>query len=279
MNYIELNIPLENMSNAEEQSEILTAMLSEYPFDSFMTERGVLKAYVPQEKLVDCKEEVDALLADYGVENATYIEIEDKDWNAAWEAEFKSVDVDGVCTIRAPFAPVPESGLDIIIMPKMSFGTGHHATTCLMISEIMKLQLEGKTGADVGSGTGVLSIVAVKCGAEHVDAVDIDTWAYENCLENTEANGVGKSVEVLLGDVTALAGRRYDFLLANINRNILLEDMGRYAELLAEGGDIVMSGILERDIDAVVSKAAENGMKMVASALREGWAAVHCVKI
>ena len=279
MNYVELNIPLQATDNVEEKNDILVALLSEYPFESFMTENGVLKAYIPQDKLVDCKNDVDGVLQDFGVDDTAYIEIESKDWNAVWEAEFKSVDVDGICTIRAPFAPAPESGMDVIIMPKMSFGTGHHATTCLMISEIMKLKLTGKVGADVGSGTGVLSIVAVKAGAEHVDAVDIDSWAYENCLENTAANGVEKSIGVLLGDVNALIGNKYDFVLANINRNILLNDMERYAELLNVGGDLVMSGILERDIDTVVRKAQECGMKFIDSALRNGWAAIHCEKI
>lgn len=279
MNYVELNIPLHATENVEEKNDILVALLSDYPFESFMTENGVLKAYIPQDKLVDCMGEVDSVLHDVGVLDATYIEIESKDWNAVWEAEFKSVDVDGICTIRAPFSPAPESGMDVIIMPKMSFGTGHHATTCLMISEIMKLQLAGKTGADVGSGTGVLSIVAVKAGAKQVDAVDIDTWAYENCLENTAANGVEQSIKVLLGDVTALTGNKYDFVLANINRNILLNDMESYAKMLNEGGDLVMSGILERDIDSVVNKAQECGLKFVHSALRNGWAAILCEKI
>ncbi len=278
MNYIELNIPLEGFENPQETGDILTAMLSDYPFDSFMTENNTLKAYILEDKLADCKDATDALLAEYGVKDAAYIEIEQKDWNAAWEAEFKSVDVDGLCRIRAPFAPAPESGIDVVIMPKMSFGTGHHATTCLMVGEIMKLGIKGKCGADVGSGTGVLAITAMKCGAKHVDAVDIDTWAYENCLENIAENRVSDNISVMLGDVNALQGREYDFVLANINRNILLGDMASYAQLLRAGGDLIMSGILERDIDTVAECADKNGLDLAYSVCRDGWAALHCTK-
>lgn len=130
----------------------------------------------------------------------------------------------------------------------------------------------------MGSGTGVLSIVAVKCGAAHVDAVDIDDWADANCRENVAMNGVGERITPLLGDVRRIAGRHYDFILANINRNILLADMSSYAAALTPGGDLVMSGFLEADVPAIVSAAAELGLSLVGTASRDGWMMVHVRK-
>ena len=135
----------------------------------------------------------------------------------------------------------------------------------------------GKRGLDMGSGTGVLAIVAVKRGADHVDAVDIDEWAYENSLENIETNGVSGKITPVLGDVTAIAGKKYDFILANINRNILLADMERYLAGLEPGGELLMSGILERDIPAISDKASSLGMKVEGTFVKDGWAVVCCV--
>ena len=187
MDYIELNIP----APGDEQAEILTAELAEFPFESFCREGGILKAYIPGERLIDCKEAVDALLTRYGIAGQRYIAIETQNWNALWESNFTPVDVDGKVHIRAPFhAPAPAGELEVVIMPRMSFGTGHHATTCLMASYLTDLDLTGREGLDMGSGTGVLAIVAAKRGAVRVDAVDIDTWADENCRENIVRNGV-----------------------------------------------------------------------------------------
>ena len=274
MDYIELNMPLEG-----EMAEILTAELSDFPFESFKQEGPTLKAYIPQEKLVDCKEEVDRLLASYAVEGVRYISIESQNWNALWESNFTPVDVDGKLYIRAPFhAPAPEGVMEVVIMPKMSFGTGHHATTCLVSGYLMELALAGKRGLDMGSGTGVLAIVAVKCGAEEVDAVDIDTWADENCRENIASNGVADRITPILGVARAIAGRSYDFIAANINRNILVGDMAAYVGAMNAGADLVMSGFLEADIPIIRSAAEAEGLLFVSSRLRDGWAAVHCKK-
>ncbi len=274
MDYIELNVPVADQM----QAEIVTAMLADLPFESFAEDKGVLKAYIPKDALCDCKAEADALLAGLGIEGVTYIEIETQNWNALWESNFEPVEVDGACTIRAPFSPAPAAGLDVVIMPKMSFGTGHHATTWLMTAELMKRDLTGLRGLDMGSGTGVLSIVAVKRGAACVDAVDIDEWAFENCGENIAANGVAEAVHPILGDVSAIADRSYDFILANINRNILLADMPAYCRALNGGGELLMSGILERDVPAVTGRAAELGLDTTGTRLRDGWAVVACRK-
>ena len=221
MNYIELNVRC-----SDEMAEILTAELAEFPFDSFATEPDTLKAYIPHERLADCHDRVEAMLAGYGISEHRYIAIETQNWNALWESNFPPVEVDGEVAIRAPFhAPYPDYRFDIVITPKMSFGTGHHATTFLMSRATAARDFAGKRVLDMGSGTGVLAIIAAKCGAESVDAVDIDDWAYENCIENCNENGVGEQVTAILGDVRAIHGKRYDTILANINRNILLGDM------------------------------------------------------
>ena len=163
-------------------------------------------------------------------------------------------------------------------MPKMSFGTGHHATTYLMAAEFMDVDFAGKSGLDMGSGTGVLSILAVKRGAVRVDAVDIDEWAYRNGTENIKANGMEGRIVPLQGDASLLAGKRYDFVLANINRNILLADMPVYAATLTPGGMLLVSGILEADISAIESRAAACGLDVDGVRRRNGWAAVRFVK-
>ena len=271
MDYISLQIPVTD----SEQGEILTAELADYPFESFETEGSLLKAYIPQERLADCKPEVDALLARYGVQGR-YIAIETQNWNALWERNFPATDVEGRLRIRAPFHEAAPAGeLEVIVMPKMSFGTGHHATTWLMSRAVLDLGVSGRRGLDMGSGTGVLSIVAVKCGAAHMDAVDIDDWADANCRENIAANGVSDRITPMLGDVRRIAGRRYDFILANINRNILLSDLPAYAATLEPGGDLVMSGFLDADVPTLVEVAGQQGLSLIGTAERDGWRMIH----
>ena len=253
MDYTVLHIAVSD----DEQAEILTAELADFPFESFETEDGLLKAYIPAVRLSGCKTDVDALLARRGVEGR-YAVIPTQNWNASWESDFPPVDVEGRLRIRAPFHDPAPAG-------EMS-----RAVLCLGVW--------GRTGLDMGSGTGVLAIVAAKCGAAHVDAVDIDDWADENCRENVAANGVADRVEPMLGDVGRIAGRRYDFILANINRNVLVADMPAYAAALVPGGDLVMSGFLEADTAAVTQAAAEQGMETVAAETREGWMMIRVKK-
>ena len=204
MDYVELNIPC----TSAEQSEILVAELAEWPFESFENEGASLKAYIQRDRLVDCMAQVDALLAEYGIEGARYIEIETQNWNALWESNFTPVDVEGKIMIRAPFhAAQPDYMLEVVIMPKMSFGTGHHATTQLMVEMLLTSDIEGKRILDMGSGTGVLAIVAAKLGAESVLAVEIDDMAEESVRENIELNGVADRVVSVCGDVSAIEGK------------------------------------------------------------------------
>lgn len=274
MNYVELNIVCN-----DELAEILIAELADYPFDSFTTEPDLLKAYIPQEKMADCYDRVEALLTHYGVSEHRYIVIESQNWNALWESNFPPVEVDDVVAIRAPFHEAyPHFRFDIVITPKMSFGTGHHATTYLMSRAVASRDFTGKRVLDMGSGTGVLGIIAAKCGAESVDAVDIDEWAYENCAENCAENGVAERVTAILGDVSQIRGKKYDAILANINRNILLGDMSNYVEALNEGGELIMSGILEGDIATIRARAEELGLTYRGCDLKDGWASVTTSK-
>lgn len=275
MNYVELNVAVSGAL----QAEILTAQLADYPFESFLTEGDTLKAYIPQEALAECKATVDAMLNSYGVMRHSYLTLDAEDWNASWESGFTPVEVEGRLLIRAPHhAPAPSGMAEVVVMPRMSFGTGHHATTYLMSSALLDLDVEGRRGLDVGSGTGVLAIVAAGRGAASVDAVDTDEWADRNCRGNAAANGVADRVRPILGDVSRVAGRRYDFILANINRNVLTASMPAYAELLAEGGDLLLSGFFEADVPVVEASAAEAGLSVAEVRTREGWAMIHCKK-
>lgn len=266
MDYVSLDIAC-----SEEQAEILTAFLADYPFESFDTEEGTLRAFMPADRLPECRAELDALLRDRGV-TGRYVPIETQNWNAVWESDFPQVEVDGRLIVRAPFhAPAPEGALEVVLTPRMSFGTGHHATTWLMSRAVLDLNVAGRRGLDLGSGTGVLAIVAAKCGAEHVDAVDVDDWADASCRENVAANGVADRVEPILGDVCSVAGRRYDFILANINRNILLAALPRCAAALRPGGDLLMSGFLAEDVPILVDAAAACGLEHLATESRDGW--------
>lgn len=271
VDYIELSVPV---SDAE-QAEILIAELAEFPFESFQQEETQLKAYIREDELEKCRGDVAEFLTGRLI-RGTYTRIETVNWNAEWEAGFEPVDVDGRCLIRAPFHDrAPEDCLDVVIMPKMSFGTGHHATTWLMTSALLGHDFSGMTGLDMGSGTGVLAIVAVMRGAVHVDAVDIDEWSYENCTENIRENGVEQRIRPILGDASAIGDAKYDFILANINRNILLTDMGAYVDALNGGGLLIMSGILEADIPIITDKAVSLGLKPLEQHLKDGWAALE----
>ncbi len=275
-NYIVLNAVIEDA----ELADIVVAELAEFPFESFANEPAMLKAYIPQTAMADCMEQVNALLDRYGVTHRRYVQIESQNWNALWESNFEEVLVADRVAIRAPFhAPHPEFGsLDIVIMPKMSFGTGHHSTTRLMVEMLLGMEVEGRQGLDMGSGTGVLAILAAKLGAATVDAVDIDDMADESCRENAVTNGVAEKVHPILGDVRSVASGKYDFIVANINRNILLRDMPAYVGMLNDGGVLVMSGFLEEDIAAIAERAESLGMAAGRQKRDGGWVALEFVK-
>ena len=265
----------------EEQGEIIAAYLSEFPFDSFDYKDGLQGAYIPTSEIAECREEVEQMLEEEGFLNYFFEEFEPQNWNATWESDFEEVDVDGKVLIRAPFHEVRADykGLEVIIQPKMSFGTGHHATTRLMIESILDSNVEGQCILDMGSGTGVLAIVAAKLGATKVLAVEIDDMAEESVRENIELNGVTGSIESVCGDARAIAGRKFDVVLANINRNILLADMEAYADTLSKGGKLIMSGFLEEDIEILERKAKSLQFELHNNRSFEGWQVLEFEKI
>jgi ribosomal protein L11 methyltransferase len=260
----------------EEASEIVVAELADLGFDSFsdyLPEKKALRAYVTPDGEAEARERIDRWLeeAGYGFERSEMAD--GVNWNALWESHFEPVEVGERCCVRAPFHAPRGAEYEIVIMPKMSFGTGHHATTWLMLDAMLDRDLTDKTGLDMGSGTGVLAILAAMKGARAVDAIDIDDWACRNCLENILTNGVQDRVTVRQGDASLLDGvEKYDFILANINRNILLRDMPRLTGVLKPGGVILFSGFLEIDVPMIRAQAEALGLSRESGRLREGWA-------
>lgn len=271
-NYTKLSIQA-----TEEQGEILAAYLAEFPFDSFDYAEGLFNAYIPQSEFEECSDAVEAMLHNEGILDYYFESIEAQNWNALWESNFEEVEVKGKVLIRAPFheARPHYKGLEVIIQPKMSFGTGHHATTRLMVEMLLGSEIEGKNLLDMGSGTGVLAIVAAKLGAASVLAVEIDDMAEESVRENILLNGVSDKIESVCGDASAIEGRKFDIVLANINRNVLLADMKSYAATLSHGGEIVMSGFYEEDIPLLLKRAKTLGLKLVETIAHEEWRAIR----
>lgn len=269
--YIDLTISCSD----EEMAEIATAFLADFPFESFdtapTTEGATLHAFILRERWAECREEALATVKDYGTV-VSEEEIEDENWNERWEEEsFSPVDIDNKIVIRAAHHPAPaDTVIDIIVKPSMSFGSGHHHTTRMMCRAIHSLNPSGRV-LDVGCGTGVLSIAAIKCGAANADAVDIDPWSTASAEEAAQLNGIAEQISVLLGTVEAVVGRKYDMVLANINRNIILNDIDRYVEALNEGGKLLLSGFLVEDIADITTSASERGLCPIAQSEEEGW--------
>jgi len=205
----------------------------------------------------------------------------EQNWNATWESNFEPVVIEGFCSVRADFhAPIAGVQYDIRITPKMSFGTGHHATTRLMMTQMEDLDFKHKSVFDYGSGTGILAILAEMLGATQVDAVDIDEWSYENGLENVTTNQC-KHITVAQGDINWVKpGTKYDIILANINRHILLESMAQLNNLLLADGHLLLSGILKlQDTHIIVEKAKSCGFEMLRQTEDNGWTAILFKKV
>ncbi len=251
-----------------EKREILMAGLAEAGFESFEEEPGNLVAYIAEAHYT---EEVLTAVAEIFEGTAEVQAIAPQNWNADWEAGFEPVRVDGFCTIRAGFHAADTSvPYEIIITPKMSFGTGHHATTRLMIQQMKGIDFGGKDVLDFGTGTGVLAILAQKLGAANILAIDTDEWSYENTLENIAANNVA-GIEVQRGSLELAEGRLFDVILANINRHILLEYMYRMRAILKDGGVLMMSGVLDQDEQIVVQEARKAGFENLSVFAEDKW--------
>jgi ribosomal protein L11 methyltransferase len=260
-------------------SEILVADLGERGFDSFTERPDGLDAYIlaslDREDLLE-----DLMISNMeGVQwSVARFEVPDQNWNALWESNFEPVVVDDYCLLRAPFhQPDARYPMEIVMQPRMAFGTGHHPTTFLMIRLLMALDLSGKQVIDMGCGTSVLAIFAYKHGAQPVLAIDNDEWAVTNSMEHIEVNNC-KAITVRLGDAQILAGEKADVFIANINRNILLNDMAAYARCIPAGGQLLLSGFYEEDVPVLLDLANKLGFKKSAQQTMQRWTALRLTK-
>ncbi|GIM55800.1 50S ribosomal protein L11 methyltransferase [Capnocytophaga canimorsus] len=271
-NYIEYDFVITPLGEA---CEILVAELAEFGFESFVDSENGILAYV-QEK--DWYPEIldDIYILKNPEFKISYTQklIKQVNWNEQWEKNFNPITVNEQITVRAPFHEKTNTPFDIVIEPKMSFGTGHHETTHMMLEFLLNTQLLGKKVLDMGCGTGVLAIMAAKKGATDVTAIDIDTWCYENAQENIQRNET-EFIKVLLGDATLLNDQNFDVIIANINRNILLEDIPIYVESLSEGGTLFLSGFYQEDIPAIAEKCSQKGLTFVQKLERNRWVALQ----
>ena len=274
MDYIELTLKI---TPRDPWSEILMTELSELGYESFVeTEEGIL-AYA---KVVDvdidhpCKgSSIDLNDKEFEAEVEVKI-IPQQNWNAVWESDFHPVHVEDQLTILAPFHDVKDAkGLLIWIEPKMSFGTGHHQTTWMMSKALLDLPVVPNKVLDMGTGTGVLAIIAEKQGAREIVAVDIEEWSVENTDENAARNQCSH-IESICGDVDVLEGRKFELILANINKNVLKAHMPSYAQMLMPSGKLMISGFFETDTDELIEVAGNYGLTHTASLSRETWAAL-----
>lgn len=251
--------------------EVLMALMTQYEFESFEEYDDHFIAYIKKddlhgETLDELKSLFDQFSASYSIE-----EIEPQNWNAIWEASFQPVKVGQFCLIRADFHPAqPEVSYDLVINPKMAFGTGHHATTHMMIAQMEQLDMKDAHVFDFGCGTGILAILASKMGATHIDAVDIEHESYLNTLENAAINQV-KNINIFEGDINVVPAAFYDVILANINRNILQKYVKDLVSKLNENGCILLSGVLVEDSDLIIETYTKAGLILNANLEMDGW--------
>ena len=254
--------------------EILIAELGSVGFESFTENKNGVTAYIQKKDWRgDILNDVQLLQSEEVEISYDIEEIEQVNWNSEWEKNFEAIQVDDLVSVRAPFHDNPNLKYDIVIEPKMSFGTGHHETTHLMIQHLIDLDLEKKTVLDMGCGTGILAIFAEMKGAQRLDAIDIDDWCYKNSLENVERNHC-KNISVYKGDASLLENKRYDVIIANINRNILVQDIPVYAKNLNKNGILLLSGFYVKDIPIINKVATKNKLQLEKQLERNSWVAL-----
>ncbi len=254
--------------------DLLTAFLFTQGFGSFEEQQGRLLAY-PDETI--SPDDIRKTLLERFAGEVTLeavVELEDKNWNEEWEKHYPPVLIAGSICVRAPFhSPAAHHLIEIVVEPKMSFGTAHHETTAQVMELMLDLDFRGKLVLDMGCGTAILAILAVKLGAERVLAIDNDRWAYENALENAERNGLAHKISVVQADAGGIPDERVHIILANINRNILLADMSIYAVHLMPGGLLVLSGFYEDDLPAIEAACGRLKLKRMRYLVRNRWVA------
>ncbi len=275
MDYIELDCQVQP---PEPWAEILIAGLADMGFESFAEYPEGFRAYIMASDYDP--EAVRLFMTEWegrGPEKLSHHTriMGGQNWNAVWESRFEPVLIRDACLIRAPFhETVPGVMYDIVIEPKMSFGTGHHETTSLAVELMLEMDLEGRAVLDMGCGTGVLGILAAKMGAHRVTAIDNYVYAYENTIENAERNGL-KQIRVLHGDASLLGDETFEVIIANITRNVLLDDMRHYVKVLQPGGVLMLSGFLSFDKDAIFAEASRLGLDPDAERKLGDWVALR----
>ncbi len=275
MDFIELTV-----TAPPDAAEILIAELGDLPFDTFEETATGFHAYCDEDAFADAEAPAYALIAHYAQQwadvQATHRVITRQNWNAEWEKNFQALLLaDGQVSVRAPFHPKPETATyDVVIMPRMSFGTGHHNTTALMLETQLTLPQDGKRVLDMGCGTGILAIFAVLRGASEVIAIDTEPWTVENARDNAAENHVADRITAHLGDAELLKNEApFDVVLANINRNVLLEDIPAYVRVLKAGGPLALSGFYEEDLPQIQAAAEAAGLVYETHRVRESWTA------
>ncbi|MEN0047229.1 MAG: 50S ribosomal protein L11 methyltransferase [Bacteroidota bacterium] len=263
---------------SSELNEILIALLSQYPFDTFQEQEDGLEAYIPA-KLEE--EAIATVLEDWQQQfdfKYERIFVKAQNWNAVWESNFHPIIVGDFCGIRADFHdPIPNVQHELIIQPKMAFGTGHHATTFQVIQMMEQLPLEGAKVFDYGCGTGILAILASKLGASRIDAIDIDEWSKENTEGNATLNQV-ENINVWQGDLTSLHDKGYDCIFANITFNVISSSLTSLYTKLHTGGHLITSGFFPTDAMRLKTQAKALGMRVIQESQKGDWACVYFQK-
>lgn len=277
--YIELTCNLKTDSPDLLSAYLITG-LGEIGFESFDESENQIKAYIPESNYnqFSLEELIHEVPEEFGTLSWEIEKIEQQNWNAEWEKHFNPVLIYNTVLIKASFHKnLPEYPFEIVIDPKMSFGTGHHSTTALMIKTMLSIDFAGKKVLDMGCGTGVLAILAKQLGAESVTAVDIDEWAVSNAKENFQLNKID-NFELLLGGAEQIIGKEFDIILANINRNILVNDMTSYSSALKPGGLLIISGIYQTDLEHVRFAAEQNKLTILNHIEKNTWIAARFLR-
>ncbi|HLO53018.1 MAG TPA: 50S ribosomal protein L11 methyltransferase [Saprospiraceae bacterium] len=258
--------------------EALLGLLTQFEFESFEENEDHIVGYIHSKELNDDVKEQIAQTINLFTENFQVDEIQPQNWNEIWEASFQPVIVDDFCQIRAEFHPAnPNIKHDLVINPKMAFGTGHHATTYMMIKQMDGIDFMAKNVFDFGCGTGILAILASKLGANHIDAIDIEQESYLNTIENSQINQV-ENVTSICGDLADAPESKYEVILANINRNILVRYVTPLVERLEDGGVLLLSGVLVDDKELVINTYTQAGLNLNICLEREGWICASMTK-